>query len=151
MHWRRNRMGHVGQWPTHNWHYFLLFLFCLSPLIINCFQDWPTHFQNRSAAAVCMTFNTKITLFLWGARCHSDKCFPLDFYFTCPNGQVVIKTYISSTLLYDLPLNTHRQKNTPTQTYTNKTQTHPCKNIQIYVHVIIHKHKTPHIHVHVVA
>ena len=34
-------------WPTH----FLLFLFCLSPLIIDFFQDWPTHFQNRSAAA----------------------------------------------------------------------------------------------------
>ena len=41
----------VWAWPTHFWHYFLLFLFCLSPLIINFFQDWPTHFQNRSAAA----------------------------------------------------------------------------------------------------
>ena len=28
-------------------------LFCLSPLIIDFFQDWPTHFQNRSAAADC--------------------------------------------------------------------------------------------------
>ena len=59
--WRRNRVGHVGQWPTHFfncvglathfWHYFLLFLFCLSPLIIDFFLDWPTHFQNRSTAA----------------------------------------------------------------------------------------------------
>ena len=41
----------VWAWPTHVWHYFLLFLFCLSPLIVDFFQDWPTHFQNRSAAA----------------------------------------------------------------------------------------------------
>ena len=41
----------VWAWPTHFWHYFLLFLFCLSPLIIDFFQDWPTHFQNRSASA----------------------------------------------------------------------------------------------------
>ena len=40
----------VWAWPTHFWHYFLLFLFCLSPLIIDFYQDWPTHFQNRSAA-----------------------------------------------------------------------------------------------------
>ena len=40
----------VWAWPTYFWHYFLLFLFCLSPLIIDFFQDWPTHFQNRSAA-----------------------------------------------------------------------------------------------------
>ena len=32
--------------------YFLLFLFFLSPLIIDFFQDWPTHFQNLSAPAV---------------------------------------------------------------------------------------------------
>ena len=34
------------------------------------------------------SFNTKITLFsFWG------KCFSLNLYFTCLNGQVVIKTY----------------------------------------------------------
>ena len=45
------------------------------------------------------TFNTKITLFLWGGggkkRYHSGKCFSLNLYFPCPNGQVVIKTYVA--------------------------------------------------------
>ena len=48
----------VWAWPTHFWHYFLLLLFCLSPLIIDFFQDWPTHFQNRSAAAVTVYNST---------------------------------------------------------------------------------------------
>ena len=72
--WRRNRVGHVGQWPTHFGHY-LFFLhvtteaghvgglppthnvnvenkiwggnsekMCLNSPAHQLFQDWPTHF-----------------------------------------------------------------------------------------------------------
>ena len=49
--WAMWASGPPTFWTVYFWHYFLLFLFCLSPLIIDSFQDWPTHFQNRSAAA----------------------------------------------------------------------------------------------------
>ena len=42
------------------------------------------------------TFNTNIkkkNLFGGKQKYHSGKCFLLNLYFTCPNGQVVIKTY----------------------------------------------------------
>ena len=63
----------VWAWPTHFWHYFLLFLFCLSPLIINFFQDWPTHFQNRSATAECGSF-----------LCSSDMLIAISFEIEFP-------------------------------------------------------------------
>ena len=47
------------------------------------------------------TFNTKNNFFSFGGKWkwHSGKCFSLHLYFTCPNGQVVIKNLCTCSTL----------------------------------------------------
>ena len=43
----------------------------------------------------CNTKKKKKKSFWGKEKCHSGKCVLLNLYFTCPNGQVVIKTYVA--------------------------------------------------------